>query len=114
MSRGNESVAHPLFLTHARNVTHSSGQQPGFPFQFQYNQSQKSYDPTKANKEYNVPYINTDVGVDQIRRDGSMVGKYQAMVPDLPYNPPYESNIALTKAALGVGLIALGSSFYFL
>lgn len=112
MSRGSDSVAHPLFLTHARQVTHSKGQQPGFPFQFQYTESQKSHHPTHENMEYNVSYINGDVGIPQIHRPGSVIGQYQAMVPDTPWNPPYQRQLAASRAVFGFGAIALGSLFF--
>lgn len=111
MSYCQQSVVHPSFLTHARQTTHSKGNQPGFPFQFQYTESQKSHE-TNQNPEWNVSYINGDVGIPQIRRSGSIIGQYEAMVPDLPYNPPYENQLAASKAAMGIGMIALGSLFF--
>lgn len=112
MSYCQQSVVHPSFLTHARQVTHSKGNQPGFPFQFQYTESQKQRHPTHENMEWNVSYINGDVGIAQIRRPGSIIGQYEAMVPDLPYNPPYENQLAASRAAMGLGMIGIGSLFF--
>lgn len=111
MSRG-DSVAHPLFLTHARQVTHSKGNQPGFPFQFQYFQGQPgAYHKTNANMEWNNTYINGDVGIPQIHRERSIISPYQSMVPDLPFSPKIQNQISSTRALFGFGLIGLAAVF---
>lgn len=108
---GNQgSTAHPQFLTHARGVTWSQGNQPGFPNEFQFINYQKNRGPPSTNdlKEYNDIYINGEVDIAKIRRGKSLIGEYQAMVPDLPFNEIYEKNVKKNMVLLGFGAMAVG------
>lgn len=94
-------------------VTHSRGNQPGFPNQFQYINSQSNrhpYNDTTQRREYNTAYINEEVDIRQNKRwDRSIIGPYQAMVPDLPFNQKYDTDVRNKMSLLGFGALVLGA-----
>jgi hypothetical protein len=92
-------------------VTHSRANQPGFPNQFQYINSQTRRHPdndTTTRPEYNNSYVNEEVDIKQIRRDRAITGDYIAMVPDLPFNQKYDQDIRAKMVLLGFGSLVLG------
>jgi hypothetical protein len=108
MNRRYDSSLHGAWLENAKMVTHSRANQPGFPNQFQYVEYQKNRHPTNENMEYNTSYVNEEVDIEQVRRDRGIIGEYQAMVPDLPFNQKYDEDIKSRMALLGFGALILG------
>lgn len=113
-NRQYDSSLHGQWLSNARNVTHSRGNNPGFPNQWQYlnEQTDRSNEKTGPRMEYNTMYVNEEVDIKQQRRDRSIIGEYKAMVPDLPFNQSYDTEIRNRTVLLGFGAIILGSLLF--
>lgn len=111
MNRWYDSSLHSSWQTNAKEMTHSRGNQPGFPNQFQYINSQSNRHPDHATTplmEYNTAYVNEEVDIRQRRQDRSIIGPYQAMVPDLPFNQKYDDDVRKKMTLLGFGALVLG------
>jgi hypothetical protein len=112
MNRYYDSSLHSSWLQNARQVTHSRGNQPGFPNQFQYIESQKNMHPAHDRMEYNTSYINEEIDITQNRRDRSILGErgqYEGMVPDIPFNQKYDTDVRNRMILLGFGSLILGT-----
>lgn len=107
----NDSSLYPGWVTNARMVTHSRGNQPGFPNQFQYLDYETNRRPQQMKMDWNTSYVNENVDIPQVHQDKQIIGEYQAMVPDLPFNESYDKDIRNRLVYLGFAGLVLGAFF---
>lgn len=97
------------FYERAQAVQGSKGLTTGFPKQFHYTETKRH--STYSTPEYVNIFINDQVGIPQV--DGgtrkAIIGDYQSMVPDFPFDPIHDDRVHSRLLSLGFGAIGLAA-----
>lgn len=99
------------YQEYAKRVNDSRGTGPGYPNQFRHHP--ESWVRSNQTREFIVPANHETTKIKQMNRNNSIIGRYDAMVPDLPFSDHHEKRKTQALHHVGLGAIATGAAFVF-
>lgn len=89
----------------------SQGLTPGLPQPFRYLEVQA--DPTYTSREYVNIYPQSPAGIQRMYRSRAIIGDYESIPYDTPFDPEYIAARQRKLALYGLGLMGVASIFIF-
>lgn len=98
------------YQEYAKRINDSRGTGPGYPHAFRYHPATWGAKNNQT-REFINPANHETARIQQINRSNSMIGHYDAMVPDLPFNEYQEKRKHQALNHVGMSTIATGAAF---
>lgn len=100
---------HPAFFPRTAANVASYGLTPGLPYPFRYNEVRSH--PTYTSTEYVNIWPNQQAGIQQNSYKTPIIGDFQSMVYDVPFDKRHSEAQTQRLAIYGLASIALGTLF---